>query len=73
MIFREELERSINLHSMENGSNTPDYILAHFLCGCLAAFDQAAKDRDKWYHRDKEIHCPGTEFGFRKEAEHESD
>ena len=37
--FREELEHLINRHSKENGSNTPDYMLADFLCTCLVAFD----------------------------------
>lgn len=35
--------------SKENGSNTPDYILADFLEDCLAAFDKALKARNEWY------------------------
>jgi hypothetical protein len=57
--FREELISLINRYSKENGSNTPDYILARFLDGCLKAFDLATLERDRWYHGGK-IHCPGA-------------
>jgi len=58
--FRAQLEYLINRYSMENGSNTPDYILARYLIGCLNAFNQATKDRDSWYHQGK-VHCPGID------------
>lgn len=47
--FRKELEHLINRHSMENGSNTPDYLLAEYLFDCLRAFDNAVRQRDSWY------------------------
>jgi hypothetical protein len=47
--FRGELEQLINLHSKENGSNTPDFILAGFLTDCLDTFDRTVKCRDDWY------------------------
>ena len=47
--FRKDIERTINSHSAENGSNTPDLILARYLTDCLAAFDTAVQARDKWY------------------------
>src|SRR5439155_8608840 len=40
--LRKEIETSINRTSAENGSNTPDFILAEFLTDCLAAFDKAS-------------------------------
>jgi hypothetical protein len=49
--FRKELENLINAHSMENGSDTPDYILAHYLHTCLDAFDSAVKERTRWYSK----------------------
>jgi hypothetical protein len=49
MTFRDELERLINCHSMENGSNTPDFILADYLCACLSVFDAHVKARDEWH------------------------
>ncbi len=47
--FRRKLEVLINSHSMENGSDTPDFILAQYLADCLASFDLAVKLRTKWY------------------------
>ena len=49
--FRKDLEGLINSVSMENGSNTPDFILAEFLVDSLEAFDKATKARDKWYDK----------------------
>ena len=34
---------------MENGSNTPDFILAKYLVMCLNAFDTAVNHRNAWY------------------------
>ena len=50
--FRRELEYLINRYSKENGSDTPDFILADFLEGCLNLFDLTIKTREKWYGRD---------------------
>ncbi len=47
--FEEELERLINKHSMENESNTPDWILAQYLLSCLSAFTRATQQRETWY------------------------
>jgi hypothetical protein len=50
-----ELERDItitlNRHSAENNSNTPDFILAQYLLGCLAAWNTAVQQRETWYGR----------------------
>lgn len=45
------LESAINVHSQENVSNTPDFILAELAAGCLAAFDKAVNRRAEWYGR----------------------
>lgn len=47
--FRNDLRKLINHHSKENGSDTPDFILADYLVACLAGFDAATKARDAWY------------------------
>ena len=39
--FERDLSEVINKHSMENGSDTPDYILGTFLANVLQAFDTA--------------------------------
>lgn len=41
----------LNSHSAENASDTPDFILAEYLTGCLDAFNQAVRVREKWYGR----------------------
>lgn len=47
--FRKELETLINKCSMENGSNTPDFILADYLVSCLENFNAIMTARDKWH------------------------
>lgn len=47
--FRDSLKNLINYHSKENGSNTPDFVLAEFLVDCLAAYDKAMEQREKWF------------------------
>jgi hypothetical protein len=47
--FRQDLEELINKHGMEDGNNTPDFILAEYLTDCLRAFDKTMKRRDIWY------------------------
>lgn len=51
--FESELEEVINRHSQENGSDTPDFILAMYMNDCLKAFNLAVKRREKWYGRAK--------------------
>jgi len=47
--FRRELMELINRHSKENGSNTPDFILAEYLIRCLNTFDHITTIRNEWY------------------------
>ena len=49
--FRKDLESLLNRYSMENGSNTPDFVLAQYLQGCLMNFDRTITAREKWYDR----------------------
>ena len=51
MSFHEELQQLINRHSMENGSDTPDFLLAEYLASCLVVFDQYVNRREQWYGR----------------------
>lgn len=48
-IFIEKLTELINKFSKENGSNTPDYILAEYLNGCLETFNKTVMRRSEWY------------------------
>lgn len=52
-MFLQELTQLINKHSKENGSNTPDFILADFLSSCLDALDKANRQRQEWYENNK--------------------
>lgn len=57
--LRSMVEQAINNVSAENGSNTPDFILAEYLLDCLAAFDKASRARERWYGRvDKPCSTP---------------
>lgn len=49
--FRADLETLINRYSRENGSDTPDFILANYLTASLAAWDAGLRAREKWYGR----------------------
>ncbi len=46
------LSSALNRYSAENPSNTPDWILAQFLLGCLAAWNQGVQQRETWYGLD---------------------
>lgn len=52
--FRQELSELLNRHSMEGASDTPDFILANFMTGCLRSFDEAVQSRENWYGRARE-------------------
>lgn len=49
--FGKELEHLLNRHSMENASDTPDFVLAEYLAGCLKVFNKAVQARELWYGR----------------------
>ena len=46
--FEELLRAAINRTCQENGSNTPDHILATYLLTCLGAFEVATNARTAW-------------------------
>lgn len=58
MTLEQDIAAALNRACAENESNTPDFILAQFLLGCLAAFNVATQQRETWYGRD-----PRTEPG----------
>lgn len=51
MDFMQELTALLNRYSIEEGSNTPDFILAQYIRDCLTAFSQATLAREAWYNR----------------------
>ena len=58
--FEKELETLINRHCKENASNTPAFILAQYLAGCLVTFNTAVQQRETWYGRDPRPTSPFT-------------
>lgn len=46
-----DLADVLNRYSRDNGSNTPDFILAQYLANCLDAFDIAVQKRAQWFGR----------------------
>jgi hypothetical protein len=50
--FKKDLEGLINHHSLENLSNTPDFILADYLTECLLNYNTVVTHRDKWFGVD---------------------
>jgi len=49
--LRKNIESAINSASAENGSDTPDFILAEYLTDCLSIYEKAVGAREKWYGR----------------------
>jgi hypothetical protein len=47
--FKDELRELINKYCKENGSNTPDFILAEYMDACLKAFNKSVNKREAWY------------------------
>lgn len=49
---KEELRVLINRHSLENDSNTPDFLLAEVMLQCLKSYNSVIQNRDKWFGID---------------------
>lgn len=49
--FEGELRALINRHSVENRSDTPDYVLASFMRKCLEAFEDGVRNRELFFNR----------------------
>jgi hypothetical protein len=51
MSFFDELTALLNRHNQENGSDTPDWMLAEYLLACLQTWNATIQLREKWYGR----------------------
>lgn len=47
--FRTDLINSINKNSLENESNTPDFIIAEYLVNCLKNYNETYKMKIEWH------------------------
>lgn len=45
--FEQELRDLINRHSIENQSDTPDFVLEEYLMACLRAYNGAVLNRER--------------------------
>jgi hypothetical protein len=53
-----ELTKVLNTFNAENGSNTPDFLLADYLVGCLQTYNVIVTKREKWHGRGEEEFPP---------------
>jgi hypothetical protein len=54
MSFENELINLINRYSIENGSDTPDFILARYIMNCLNAYEIAMDSRNSFFAQGSE-------------------
>jgi len=71
--FKKELESLINSYSVENESDTPDYILTEYLRGCLAIFASAVRLRDMFFEFKPWKELDVEEDGIKQREEGVSD
>ena len=43
--FQQELCALVNRHGIDNDTNTPDYVLAEYMCTCLQGYELALAAR----------------------------
>ena len=53
--FEHRLTALLNEYSLENQSNTPDFILAAYVIQSVENFNAATKQREEWYGRTPKI------------------
>jgi len=51
--FLRELTSLLNRYSEENKSDTPDFILANYINGCLRNYNSIITQRENWFERGK--------------------
>lgn len=54
--FTQDLEALITRYSLENASDTPDYILAAYLQRCLEVWNVTMQEREEWWGRKVPSH-----------------
>lgn len=52
--FKKELEQLLNKYSIDNDVDTPDYILASYIYGCLREYAAMKKQLDLWRNSENE-------------------
>ena len=54
--FRQELTDLINRHSIDNDTNTPDFILSQMMCRTIQDVYELNESRDKWFGKGQGFH-----------------
>lgn len=54
--LEDDLRAAINKHSRENSSDTPDFVLADYLIGCLHSYENAVANREKFAKGEANSH-----------------
>ena len=75
MALIDELAAVLNCASAENGSDTPDFILAAYLSDCLAAWNRNVTAREAWYGRQpraETMPLPAPPEGWQPETQEKS-
>lgn len=49
--LKKDIAAILNKYSQENRSNTPDYMLADYMLGCLNVYENTISAREKWFGR----------------------
>ena len=49
--FEQEVRDLINKYSLENDSDSPDFLLAAYLRSCLEVISGFVRQRERWYGR----------------------
>jgi len=58
--FEQELTKLLNKYSIENGCNTPDFILSKYIINCLKNFNVMINSREIWYGRLRQDETPNS-------------
>lgn len=69
LTFQQELRRLLNKHCIENGSGTPDFILAEYIRASLEAFELGVILRERWYGREMDSRFGTPVMVFEKLSE----
>jgi hypothetical protein len=50
--LEQEIETLLNKNCIDDDTDTPDFILAEYLMGCLKTYKETIAARDKWFGFD---------------------
>lgn len=57
LTFKKDLTSLINKYSLENGSNTPDFVLSEYLVMCLKAFNKSHQMKESLINKGNCNEC----------------